>query len=316
MAGSRDELEKRLTELKKEVPKRGFDRYASRLKNISELPVELQSSAVTVLDSREPIRTILVFPPQIQRGWHYVPKQVLLFTATDVIHLLASIWPDEEPQVTPLQACDLMYMKVSLLLLYGFLEFVTPGEREPVRLGVEFNTVDWYCLSAPLQTFWDATKATVDLPVQPAGTHSSVIQRAFEELPLKFLNGLRIYGLLPGEELEEFVFQASISQPWLHFFQRPVSANTLLALTSHYMVVIEEELNVKQGWIVSYIPRNGITRIQSQPCDLWNELSFQLKRGDQSVDYKLMLKNEAVEAWHKPWVQRGGVWEELPARQA
>jgi hypothetical protein len=160
------------------------------------------------------------------------------------------------------------------------------------------------------------TKSIVDTPLQPTDTDSPAIQRACEELPLKFSNGIRFYGLLPGEELEEFVFQGATWERWFLFFQRPVSANMLLLLTSHYMVVIEEELDVKQGWIVSYIPRDSIVGIQSQPCDLWNELSVQLKRGDQSVDYKLTLKNEAVEAWRKSWSQQDGAWEELPVRQA
>jgi hypothetical protein len=59
MTRSTDDQEKRLTELKKEVPKRGFDRYASRLKNISELLIELQSAAVTTLAAREPPRPSL-----------------------------------------------------------------------------------------------------------------------------------------------------------------------------------------------------------------------------------------------------------------
>lgn len=316
MTRSTDDQEKRLTELKKEVPKRGFDRYTSRLKNISELPIELQSAVVTAFAARETIQTILVFPPQIQRGWHYVPKQALLFTASGMAHLLASIWQGEEPRVTSLKGCNLMYMKVTLVLLYGFLEILAQGESEPVRLSVEFNTVDWYRISSPLQCFLENAKTTANLPVQPANGNSPTAQRAFEELPIKFSNGLKIHGLLPGEELEEFVFQPSASKRWLYFFQRPVSANTLLALTSHYMVVIEEELNVKQGWVISYIPRNNIIGIQNQPCDLWNELAVQLKREDQSIAYKLTLKNETVETWRRAWVQQGGAWEELPVQQA
>jgi hypothetical protein len=82
------------------------------------------------------------------------------------------------------------------------------------------------------------------------------------------------------------------------------------------MVVIQEELKVKQGWIISYIPRNSITGIQNQPCGLWNELSVLLKRGDQSADYKVMLKSESAETWHRQWVQHGGSWEDLPEQQA
>jgi hypothetical protein len=269
------------------------------------------------LATQESIQKIIVFPQQIQRGWHYVPKQALLFTPTDVLHLVASIWPDEEAEVTCLTGCGIMYLKVTLVLLYGFLELVAQGQDSPVRLGMEFNTVAWPCLSAPLRALLRATKPRVRSSLhEGASSCSPMTKQALEKLPLKFTNGLRIYGLLPGEELEELVFQPRTWKPWLYFFRRPFSANTLLLLTTNYMVVIDEELHVEQGWILSYIPRNIITGIQSQACGLWNELSVQLRRGHQCVDYKLMLKNEFAEAWHTRWIQHGGQWRALPEQPA
>lgn len=313
MIRSSEDREKRLAELKKEVTKRGFDRHASVLQHVSELPTELQSPAVMALFTGESIQKIIVFPPQIQRGWNYVPKQALLFTSTDVIHLAASIWPDEEAQITCLTGCGLMYLKVTLVLLYGFLEIVAQGQDLPSRLGVEFNTVAWLYLSSPLRKLLQATQPQARISLREAGgTYSQNTKQALEELPLKFSNGLKIYGLLPGEELEDLVFQPRTWKPWLYFFRRPVSANTLLLLTTNYMVVIDEELHVEQGWILSYIPRNIITGIQSQSSGLWNELLVQLKRGDQSVDYKLMLKNEFAEAWRTLWIQHGCQWKDLP----
>jgi hypothetical protein len=315
MARSTDDREKRLAELKKEVTQRGFDRHASVLKNISELHAELQSPAVNALAERETIETILAFPPQIQRGWNYVPKQALLFTETGMIHLLASTLPDQEPQVTCLRASDLMYMKVTLLLLYGFLEIVAQAPGSPTRLGMEFSTVDWYCLSPPLRRLLQASRVILP-PLENEAVHSSTTQRALEQLPLKFSNGVKIHGLLPGEEMEEVIFQAGAWKRWLYFLRRPILADTLLLLTSHYMVVIQEELDVKQGWVLSYIPRNNITGIQNQPCSLSNQLSVQLKKDNQSVDYKLMLKGETAEVWHRQWIQHGGRWVDLPPQQA
>lgn len=315
MAGPIDKREKRLAELKKEVTKRGFDRHASVLQDITELPIELQSPALIELAAHQKMRTVVVFPQQIQRGWEYVPKQALLFTATGVIHLLASIWPDQEPQLTSLEGCNLLYIKFKLVLLYGFLEIVAQGERTPVRLSMEFNTVDWHRLWTPLQRLLQATQpAPILLADQDA--FFPILERAPKELPLKFSNGLQLYGLLPGEELEEAVFQAGTWKRWLYVFRKPVLANTLLLLTSHYMVVIQEELDVRQGWIVSYIPRHTIIGIENQPCTSWNELSVRLKQEDQSVDYKLCLKRETVEAWHGQWTQQGYPWEDLTEQQA
>jgi hypothetical protein len=312
-----EDREKRLAELKKEVTKRGFDRHASILSHVSELPTELQSPAVMELAACESIQRIIAFPPQIQRGWHYVPKQALLFTSTDVFHLVASIWPDEEPKATCLAGCGLMYLKVTLLLLYGFLEIVAQGQDSTIQIGMEFNTVAWLYLSSPLRKLMQATQppARFSIPEKEV-FYSQIVQEAIEKLPLKFSNGVKIYGLLPGEELDGVVFQPRTWKPWLYFFRQPASANTLLLLTSNYMVVIDEDLQVEQGWILSYIPRNIITCIESQPGKLWNELSVHLKRGDQSVDYKLMLKNEFAEAWRTLWIQHGGQWQVLPEQPA
>ncbi|HEX2998364.1 MAG TPA: hypothetical protein VHP14_26295 [Anaerolineales bacterium] len=312
MAGLTDDREKRLNELKKEVTERGFDRHASALKTVSELPFELQSPTVTALAPRETLQTIIAFPPQIQRGWHYVPKQALLFTTTGLIHVSASIWPGEEPQITCLEGCSVLYVNITLILLYGALEIVAQGQNVPTRLTLEFNTVDWYYLETPLRRFLQATALN---SLADKESCSSVTRQTLSELPLKFLNGVRIHGLLPGEELKELVFQPGTWKLWLYFFQQPASANKLLLLTSHYMVVIREEVDVKQGWIISYIPRDNITGIKNQPVSSWNELSVQLRRENQSVDYKLRLKDETAEVWRRQWVQRGGSWEDLPEQQ-
>lgn len=310
MFGSTAAREKRLAELKKEVTKRGFDRHASRLSNISELPSDLQSPEVSVLASCEDIQSIILFPQQIQRGWHYVPKQALLFTASGVIHLLASIWLDEKPQITYLNGCGLMYLKATLLLLYGYLEIVGQGQDSPTRLGMEFNTVAWGYLAPPLRHLLKASKTVFSLPADQVD-YSPHAREAFEKLPFKFFNGVQIYGLLPGEELEELLFQDATWKGRFYFFRQPITSDTLLMLTTNYMVVIQEDLKVRQGWIVTYIPRNNICGIQSQWSGLWNELSIQLDRRGQSVDYKLLLASEAAEAWHRQWVQHGGPWQDF-----
>jgi len=132
-------------------------------------------------------------------------------------------------------------------------------------------------------------------------------------LPFKFWNGVQLYGLLSGEELEELVFQKATWKRRFYFFRQPVTADTLLMLTTNYMVVIQEDLKVRQGWIVTYIPRNTICGIQSQLSGLWSELSIQLERSGQSVDYKLLLARESAEAWQRQWVQHGGQWQSVSA---
>ena len=313
MTHSTDAEQKRLAELKKEVTRHGFDRYAFHISNASELPSDLQTSAVAVLAAREAIQSIIIVPPQIQRGWHYVPKQALLFTKSGMLHLLASIWPEQEPQVTWLSGCGLMVLKVSLLLLYGYLEFVVQGQHSPIQLGMEFNTVSWESFSDPLRQFINLSRTTYSLPVDRA-VYSTNARRELEKLPIKFFNSVKLYGLLPGEELEELVFQKGVWKPSLYFFRQPVTADTLLMLTTNFMVVVQEDLKVKQGWILSYIPRNSISQIQNRRYGLWNELSVQMERQGQAANYKLLLANQTVGAWHLQWIAHGGKWNDFPTR--
>jgi hypothetical protein len=310
-----DAQKTRLAELKKEVPTRGLERYPSLLKNLSELPIELQSPAVQALAAGETVQTIISFPPQIQHGWDYVPKQALLFMRADVIHILASIWPGHEPQITYLTACELLYMRIELLLLYGCLEIVAQGQDSPAHLRMEFNTVSWDYLSRPLQQLLRYTESGPGAPRGETG-HSIAMQDALQSLPFKFSNGVKIYGLLPGQQLLEMVYQPAYWKRQLAFSHQQFSANTLLLLTTNYMVVIQEEFKVNQGWILSYIPWNNIIGIQNQSYGAWNELSVQLRRENQSLVYKLKLRSEAVEAWRIRWIQHGSPWEDLPERQA
>jgi hypothetical protein len=304
------DLEKRLTQLKQEVLTRGFDRHPSVLKIISDLPAELQSPAVKRVATGEVIQTIIFFPPQIHRGWYYVPKQALMFTHTDIIHLLASVWPNQEPQITNLRSHRLMYVKVTLILLYGFLEIVAQGQDSPTRLGVEFNAVFWDFLAPSMRNLLQTTKATLTTTMDKR-VYSPAMQQALKKLPLKFSNGLRIHGILPGEELEDLIFQPGSWKRRLLLFRKPITADTLLLLTSTYMVIIQEELGVGQGWIVSYIWRNSITVIQNQTRNLWSELTFQLQREEQTAEYKLSLTSETAQIWRERWVQQGGLWQEI-----
>jgi len=311
MITEKDDLEKRLIVLKREVLTRGFDRYPSVLKNVSDLPTELQSTAVMTLAASAALQTIIAFPPQIHRGWHYVPKQALLFTPTDVIHIMAAIWPGEEPQLTYINGRGLMYMKVTLLLLYGYVEIAAQGPVSLTRLGVEFNTVTWDRLFPLLRQLLQATNALPCAPTEKT-TYTPTVQHALDKLPLKFLNGVKIYGLLSGEELEELVFQPGTSKRWLFLVRRPVSRNLLLLLTSTYMVVIQEDPEVGQGWIILYIPRRRIVSMQNQPHGLWSELTIQLMQEDQTAEYKLTMKGETAQAWRERWIQHNGQWQDIP----
>ncbi|NMB87491.1 MAG: hypothetical protein GYA17_03965 [Chloroflexi bacterium] len=306
-----DERARRLAQLKKEATRRDFDRHVSVLKDVASLPPELQSSAVTEQTAGLSIHTLLSFPPQVHRGWEYIPRQGLVFTPGGVIHLLASIWPGQGPEITRLDGQDLLYLHATLLLLYGRLEIVARGDGRPTHLDMEFNTVAWSYLSPPLQRLLlNAREARGAVLAQ--AMFSAGIQQAYAQLPLKFANGLKIYGLLPGEQVEELVFQPGIWKQRFLILQRPVAANVLLLLTSNYLVVIQEDLKVRQGWILSYLPRAGIQAIGARPGESQEEVIVWLKRGEQTAEYTLALTAATTAAWRTAWTRHGGQWWQNP----
>jgi hypothetical protein len=307
---ARDNIEKRLAQLKRAVPTRGFERYPSVLKSLSDLPTELQSPSLKYLAIDDTLQTIIAFPAQIHRGWHYVPQQALLFIPAGVIHILASIWPDEAPQILFIRGCDLLYVKITLVLLYGLLEIVADGHGSLLRISVEFNTVAWERLSLPLRQLLQITKNTSN-PLTERNSFPPLLQQALEKLPLKFINGVKIFGVLFGEELEEIVFQQGTWKRWLFLIRRPTLANTLLLLTSNYFVVIQEDPTVGQGWIISYLPRDCIAGIQNQPQSLGNEVDIQLTREEQTLHFKLLLSREVTLALHELWVRHGSQWQDI-----
>jgi len=127
---------------------------------------------------------------------------------------------------------------------------------------------------------------------------------------LKFSNGVKIHGLLPGEQIEELFFQPGEWRRWFYFVKTPITANTMLMLTSNYVVAIREELKVGQGWILTYIPRSNIVNIRCQPGDLYDELIIGLKRENQDAEYRLQLNDHSVETWRLQWERQGGNWKD------
>ncbi len=315
---SSQSMQKRLAQLVKEIPTLGMKQYPSTLKSVSDLPGELQSPSITALKTDQTIQTIIDFPPQIQNMRYYVPRQALLFNNTGVVHVKASIWPDQEPQVTLIMGCNILYMKVRLLLLYGFLEVVAHEGDAPVRIEVEFNTVAWEMLSQPLHRLLQTSLPTANAQADKRANELAA-QKAMDALSFKFNNGMRIYAFLPGEVLEELVFQPGISRTWKlgpFQFRKPITADTVVSMTSNFVVALQEELEKWYGWILTYIPRNKILGMQSRPGGLCDELAVQLGQPRNSTEYKIPLGRDAIETWRERWIQQGGQWQTLPFETA
>ena len=65
--------------------------------------------------------------------------------------------------------------------------------------------------------------------------------------------------------------------------------------------------------MISYIPRENISEMQSQPRDLWNELTIHLERNDQTEKCKLLLKDKSIRDWGALWLANDGRWDDREA---
>lgn len=292
--------------MKKVLPiSRGIETHPYLVNDLAELPASLQSAAQEVLGPGMQPERIFVVPNQtFFKDWfsrRHVPQQALLFTAQGVLHLQEAASPDQPVQVTYFQAVGLLYVQLRLLLLYGRLELVGQTKGALARVVVEFNTVGTPLLLPALRRLMTEawTSAEPEIPVSREGTLPE-----FEKLPLKFKNGLRLYGLQPGECLLGLVFQPGLWERHGALFRRQISANTLLALTNRDVVIIEEERTGRRnpyGWILTFCPLACVKGFEATSSELWQELQLHLTRNGVAVDRQVTLERERVQAWQNLW---------------
>lgn len=292
--------------MKKVFPiSRGIETHPYRVNDLAELPASLQSAVQQALGPTEQPERIFLVPNQtFFKNWfsrRYVPQQALLFTAQGVLHVQEAVSPDQPPQATYLHAASLLYIQLRLLLLYGRLELVGQVNGDLARVVVEFNTVGVPLLLPGLRRLmtlaWES--AEPEIPISREGSLPE-----FDSLPLKFKNGLRLYGLQPGECLLGLVFQPGLWERHGSLFRRQISANTLLALTNHDLVIVEEERTGRTnpyGWILTFCPLAGVKGFEAAPGESWQEMQLHLTRDGVAVDRQVTLERETVQAWQNLW---------------
>jgi hypothetical protein len=332
MNPSKQEANHRIEQLIAEAQKRGAERFSSTYHDIHALPPELSSAKLNELVRNHEIKGIIYFPPQIHRGWHYVPKQALIFAKDRVVHILASIWPEAEPQITSIDNGDLLFVEITLILLYGLLKIEAINQEKISIIEMEFNTINWHQLSGPLYAMLHSKY--IDNKSMQKQEHQGNIMLAQKELPIeginfeasplpffppraagyriekriKFTNGIRIYGLLPNETLMGVIFQPECWEPRFVLFRKRLIANTMILRTTDYLIIMKEELNVGQGWIIAYIPWINIRCINQRLKGIWQEIEIVAERNEQSDGYKLLISNQVAEEWRSDWIRFGVQW--------
>jgi len=284
---------------------RGIETHPYLVSSLAELPSSLQVAARQALSPTEQPDHIFMVPAQsFFRSWlsrRYVPPQALLFTAQGVLHVQEAASPGEPAPATYLQGDDLLYIQLHLLLLYGRLELVGLANGALTRVVVEFNTVGFSMLQPGLRQLLPLTWGAIKLE------KSDALDRTlseFDGLPLKFKNGLRLYGLQPNERLLGVIFQHRLWKRYGRALQHQVSANTLLALTDHELVIIEEEKTGWKnpyGWILTFCPLACLKEFETTPEGAWQELQLRLARKGVEVDRRVKLGPETALNWQALW---------------
>jgi hypothetical protein len=277
---------------------------------VAELPPSLQQSVQQALEPTERLLRIFVVPAQsFFKSWfgrRYVPPQALLFTPQGVLHVQEAATSDQPGRTIYLRAADLLYVQLRLLLLYGCLELVGKVNGTLTRVVVEFNTVGTWLLLPGLRRLLHSACGQIETEVS-AKILSEVTLPEFQKLPLKFRNGLRIYGLQPDECLLGVIFQPGVWERRGRFFHHQVLANTLLALTDREVVIVEESRTGEKspyGWILTFCPLTCVEKIEMTPGETCQELQLHLSRNGATVDRQVTLETEAVLAWQDLWTHR------------
>jgi len=303
--------EQRGTMPEPQIPRRTAHPY--QVEGLADLPDSLRQLAEQSLGPTEAVNLIFVVPSQVLGGHWWsgprrVPEQTLLFTSQGVLHVQGTGAAGRAGQATYLRGGELVYVHLSLVLLYGRLELAGLVNGALSRIVVEYNTVGHVLLQPALHAFlrmaWKQAQA------QTNDDQTDMLLDELEGQSFKFRSGLRYHTLQHDERLLGFVFQPRITQSHWRLFRRLIAPATLLALTDQQLVVIEENrtLGAAYGWIFTFCPRTCLAAIEARPNTEWQDLTVRLVREPVTVDRQVTVSNEKAMTWRDLWTRHGYKW--------
>ena len=276
--------------------------------SLSELPDSLRQAALQSIGTTDKPISICVFPVRTYLknwdSWEYLTEQALIFTRTRILHIQAPGLSNHEASTVSLCAADLSYTRLSLILMYGRLEFV---DESLSRVVVEFNSAGFEIIQPGLKEFLGSCCGKEPGSKPDKALTETVLGEIGEE-SFKFKNGLYLYALLPEEQVLGFVFQPGIWGKRWHLFPLKISEATLLALTDRQLIVVEERSQSKfpaYGWIFTFYPRRAIERIGITTRLDRQELVIGLKSTGNLNDHRVILEDANDLAWQELWLRCG-----------
>jgi len=277
------------------------DPFPVPVRCISDLPARFQEAIDSTLRPDEPIHSILVLPAQSFLKAGGVPRQALLAAGCGLLH----VWDGNPPIATYLPAENLLYVRQTLILLYGKLELIGETNSGRVQILAEYNTVGQYLVDALLRHFLDLSYGQIETGGPYPDQNNYLLERLSGE-SYKFMSGLRLYALQPGEQLLEYIFQPRINKQLFRFISRTLVPASLFALTDKAVILIEEAKSrvSSYGWLITLCPRNVVRSIESQPVKDWERLCVHMMLNQVSEDRNLLLGHEKAGECKSFWASQ------------
>ena len=272
--------------------------------SLADLPVSLQPAAGQSFNSTDRPVSFCVFPGRTYLKewgrWENTPEQALLFTEAGILSIQAPASPGQSARMISMRAADLLYARISLILMYGRMELVG---KDLTWVVVEFNAAGFDLIQDGLQNFLGVSAGN-NLNSFPQAAPPKTLLDALGGLSYKFRNGLVLYGLLPGEQILGFVFQPALWGRRWHLLPLKISETTLLVLTDKQLIIVEEQSRSRfpaYGWTFTFYPRPIIENVGVKSASPWPEVIIELKRGAGLHDRSLLLEEPNSLAWQALW---------------
>lgn len=278
----------------------GIASHPYKVDSIPDLPDELRDQALQYLPAGEEITAIYVLPRSLHlkpyQQKDIKPEQALLFTKNGVLSVHESDLTGNIQAPVFIRADSLIFMQVSLILLYGRLEIIGANNGNSDRIVAEYNTVAHEKLQPAFYQFLSLAAQRIEKKINDPAMEKNAWAQA-NDLHMKYSNGLSLYAVSKDEQLLHIIFQPAIRQTVFLGFKRRIAFPVLFAFTGHYLIVLGEEQakgHTDYGWIITYCPVNLIDHIESVPEKLYQRLIIHLRY--EGVDGKHEVKVDAPTA--------------------
>jgi hypothetical protein len=297
-----------LWEISKMLDKNIGSRYSFpySVSKLTDLPDTLLNVARTTFNEDQVCDGIFVVPVQsFQRGPKSLTKtqQAILFIGDDIYQFIEPSKKEAAGQTNHISTKEIVFIKLSIYLLYGKLELIGIQNSISKKIIVEYNTVAHRLLTPHLdkfiQSIWKWNK-------NDQRNHKQDETFAdFINISYNFYQGMMDEGLKIGEFITGYLYQKELFEPFLKIFRKKIFPMTLMSLTNHQLVFLQEDLEyrVHHEWIFTYIPLHRILGMDAINDEKNGNVRviYQLDSGPINTNIELLLTGKNWDDWRNTW---------------